>query len=397
MIQENDYRRSKENENFKGLRMLFVRSFWPGGGLENAVSAVLDMLKSDIGVAPVLVLNGDPKGKIPNCEVITLDMGPVGDLPLKGHPVNIARYLVRMLIYAYRLKDKLRHNKFEILVALEPEMAAMLKRLFPKKLVVIWFHGSLKVTSRRGVWPMVRVGLKEADAIIVLNQSMIKELEVLYPTAVPKSFVLHNPVKLNEHDGVYVPGSRTIAYVGRIQNVQKRLDRLLKAFDIFWENHKTWRLLVVGDGPDMVEVERLTKEINAAENVHLAGWQEDPWEYIAEIGGAEFLALTSDFEGSPLTIIEAMMYGVPVVALDCPVGPSDIIVNNKNGILVPFGSAETITIHNLASAFSQIAEALVSFDGTFIKQSVKEYLPSSVKVEWEAFLSALQERFHKSL
>lgn len=142
MAFRDDCDNSDENEELKGFRIIFVRSFWPGGGLENAVSAVIDILKKDICVDPVLVVNGEPKGKIPDCEVITLDMGPVGDLPLKGHPLNIARYLVRMLTYAHSLKDKLRHDKLEVVVALEPEMAAT-QVVIPQKTcrsVVTWIY-----------------------------------------------------------------------------------------------------------------------------------------------------------------------------------------------------------------------------------------------------------------
>gem|GEM_PF-6248590 len=74
------------------------------------------------------------------------------------------------------------------------------------------------------------------------------------------------------------------------------------------------------------------------------------------------MVLSSDSEGSPLTIVEAMMNGLPVVSLDCSVGPSEIIKEGENGFLVPFGVSEDETVQRSAGAFSAIACGMLVFD-----------------------------------
>ena len=102
------------------------------------------------------------------------------------------------------------------------------------------------------------------------------------------------------------------------------------------------------------------------------------------------MVLSCDFEGSPLTIVEAMMNGLPVVSLDCPVAPSAIVLDGVNGILVPFGSTEGETVQRLADAFCTIASGRLVFDEVTVLNSVNRYMPDVVKNGWEEFLRSME-------
>ncbi|MBK6586483.1 MAG: glycosyltransferase [Coprothermobacter sp.] len=85
-------------------------------------------------------------------------------------------------------------------------------------------------------------------------------------------------------------------YVGRIKSSEKRLDRLLKAFEHFSRQHRGWRLTLVGDGEDRAFIQSVVEQLGLDECVDISGWKSDPWRYISDTGGASFLALTSDHE-----------------------------------------------------------------------------------------------------
>jgi len=77
------------------------------------------------------------------------------------------------------------------------------------------------------------------------------------------------------------------------------------------------------------------------------------------------------------------------VSTDCPVGPSEIVQDKKNGLLVPFGASEQETIENLAKAFCGMVDGEMQFEEEELRVSVNKQAPISVRKQWEEFLEIL--------
>lgn len=92
------------------------------------------------------------------------------------------------------------------------------------------------------------------------------------------------------------------------------------------------RLLILGEGVDRSNLENLVADLGLKESVEFLGFVSNPWAYIAR---ANLFLLSSKWEGSPNSLIEAMALGVPVIATDCPGGPSEILRRGELGRLVP--------------------------------------------------------------
>lgn len=126
--------------------------------------------------------------------------------------------------------------------------------------------------------------------------------------------------------------TKTIVSVGRL-NPQKNYLMLINAFKIISEKHPEYRLIIYGEGPERAKEEALIRELNIEDRVLLPGTTKNVYDSIHK---ASIFVLSSDFEGMPNALMEAMVMGLPCISTDCPCGgPSDLIRNNEDGILIP--------------------------------------------------------------
>jgi glycosyltransferase involved in cell wall biosynthesis len=128
------------------------------------------------------------------------------------------------------------------------------------------------------------------------------------------------------------PRENVVIFVGRLEDCQKNLTGLLN----IWAKTKRdggWILKIVGDGPDRQKFEELAYRLNISDSVSFTGWINDPSPIMQS---AKLFCITSFFEGFALVIAEAMANGLPVVSYDLPYGPSDIISDGQDGLLIPY-------------------------------------------------------------
>ncbi len=132
--------------------------------------------------------------------------------------------------------------------------------------------------------------------------------------------------------------AKTIIMVGRLIP-SKGQKILIDVFKRIAEEHREWQLVLVGSGPEkemilqQVTLEKLTERVILIEESR----------YVEELlANAEIFAFTSFAEGFPNALAEAMAMGMACVSFDCPAGPSDLIRNGKNGLLVKMGDTEQL-------------------------------------------------------
>jgi GalNAc-alpha-(1->4)-GalNAc-alpha-(1->3)-diNAcBac-PP-undecaprenol alpha-1,4-N-acetyl-D-galactosaminyltransferase len=157
----------------------------------------------------------------------------------------------------------------------------------------------------------------------------------LFPELSPtRTAVIPNPVMgvgyPPSYSGASVKPRKSLVTVARLTR-QKRLDLLLSAFSLI-PNTDECSLTIVGDGPLKGTLENLARELGISHRVSFTGLVTNPSSFLH---GADLFVLTSEFEGFPNALLEAMACGVPVISFDCPSGPSEIIRDGIDGILVP--------------------------------------------------------------
>jgi glycosyltransferase involved in cell wall biosynthesis len=120
--------------------------------------------------------------------------------------------------------------------------------------------------------------------------------------------------------------------VGRL-TAQKAFDVLIQAFARVRKTRLA-RLLILGEGEERSALEAMIRQFGLAQDIGLPGFVPNPYPYMAH---AALFVLSSEFEGLPTVLVEAMSVGTPVIATDCPSGPREILMDGRHGQLVPMG------------------------------------------------------------
>jgi N-acetylgalactosamine-N,N'-diacetylbacillosaminyl-diphospho-undecaprenol 4-alpha-N-acetylgalactosaminyltransferase len=122
-----------------------------------------------------------------------------------------------------------------------------------------------------------------------------------------------------------------IVAVGRLENEIKQFDRLIETYKTSDLASKNIKLLILGNGNDKDALQKIIKKLALTNDVKLMGFVENVAEYIKN---AIYLVSSSRVEGFPMVLIEALKEQTPVISFDCKSGPSEIILDKKNGLLV---------------------------------------------------------------
>jgi glycosyltransferase involved in cell wall biosynthesis len=157
---------------------------------------------------------------------------------------------------------------------------------------------------------------------------------------------IYNPVSISEiqrlsQEGVDHPAfksnSEVIVSAGRFTE-QKDMPTLIRAFERL-NQERDVQLVLLGKGEEEPQLRQLIQNFEIENKVYLPGFVDNPFSYM---NAADVFALSSKSEGFGNVLVEAMACGTPVVATNCPGGPSEILDDGEYGILVPVSDNEAL-------------------------------------------------------
>lgn len=132
---------------------------------------------------------------------------------------------------------------------------------------------------------------------------------------------------------------KEIVTMGRMV-LQKNHKLLLDAFGKVAQEYPDHSLTIYGDGPLRQQLQDQIDSMGLRDRVSLPGNMPD---VLSRIQSAALFVMSSDFEGMPNALIEAMAIGLPCISTDCPCGgPQELITSGENGVLVPVGDAAAL-------------------------------------------------------
>jgi glycosyltransferase involved in cell wall biosynthesis len=317
-------------------KILFVVSQLKVGGAAKMIKYVANLCVSHFGSVTMLSYLDDFTPDDLNPAIKRIDLG------IKIHKIPTWR-LKALAGHRKVLKE----GKFDIVCTFLPDMSLMsrLASFGTKTIVVSAERGDPFEFSK--LWrTLIGWTYRKSDYCFF----QLERARDFFGKSVGRhSFVIPNP---------YVPAQgatpfsgtrdKTIVSAGRFAD-QKRFDILIRAFAKVHEKHPDYRLVLYGEGDCRAMYEELSKELGITGFVDYPGYVKNVAASIRQDG---VFVLSSDYEGIPNSLIEAMTVGLPCVATDCTPGGPDFLTNSgKRGLLVPIRDIDA-----MAAAINQIIE-----------------------------------------
>lgn len=327
-------------------KVLIIQESLGGGGAEKVLKDILDGVDyNNYEIDLALISNDDDiySDKI-NKKVNIKNYFP--NLNIKNTFFNkvYKQFKIWHVKYSYIYIPFLLKKDYDIEIAfLEGPSTEILARSKNKKTKKIaWVHTDL-TKLRRISKEKEKLIYRKMDKVVTVSKDSKEKFLSLYPENEKKVTVLYNLInkknilKLSKEKVEIELKDNTLIAVGRL-NKQKRFDRLIKAHKKLLEDGVINNLLILGEGDERNSLENLIEELNLSSSVKLLGFKNNPYKYVKN---SDIYVMSSDVEGLPLVVAEALTLGKVIVSTRCT-GPMEMIGNNEYGILTKENSSDSL-------------------------------------------------------
>ncbi len=207
------------------------------------------------------------------------------------------------------------------------------------------------------------------------------EAKAWFPKSIQnKSVIIANLVAEKFYQVKRSQHPQHIVTCGRL-NVQKNHASLIRAFAKLADKYPQDNLLIYGKGELEDSLQQLITHLGLQNRVFLMGQSEDIASVLA---GAKLFVLSSDYEGMPNALMEALVAGVPSISTDCPCGgPRELIKHGENGLLVPCQDEQAL-IQAMDKMLSNPQQAATLAANA--RRLAEVFKPEVVVKQWEDFL-----------
>lgn len=361
------------------MKILFSIDTMTKGGAERVISNLANIFsKNNEDVSILTLLKGDSAYQLDSKIKYT-------SLEIKEGKKNIFQKIYYYIANLFNIRKFVKTNKYDIVVSFLPRMT------FYMALATLGTKTKLIISERNDpasiyVNPIKKYIYKRifelADGI-VFQTSMARNF--FSKKVYNKSIIIPNPVNdLFYQKREFKKRNKNIVNVGRLTE-QKNQKLLIDAFYDFSKKHNDYNLIIYGEGPLRIELEEYIKSLKLEALIKLPGIIDNIADKIVN---SSMFVFTSNYEGMPNALMEAMTLGIPCISTDCPCGgPREIIDNGINGFLVPVGEKneivykmEEIISADISQKFSINAiEKMQLYKNDLINEKWKNYIEKVLK------------------
>ena len=335
-------------------KILFMSEALWIGGIETALVNLLNRMDYEKYEVTLLlrraIFDGDMRQKVPaKCRILTFDreapqyrfarlyhLTENGENPSRLHrclmwAVPAIKWVENRLYIRY-VRDQMKHERFDTCVIYSDVAAeTAVRAIRADKFLLFYHHGAM-----RKVWHD-EIGYRKADKIIAVSGAVEQKLRAFRPNYAGKMMTIHN---LTDVEGIRAKGEEpvpeefpadkfNIVSCGRV-SYEKGMDLAVQAAaELVSMGHENIHWWIIGGGPAEDEVRAKIAELHMEEYVTMLGMKGNPYPYIKR---ADLYVQPSRFEGYPMTILEALILGQPVVSTN-NTGAQEILQDGVTGVL----------------------------------------------------------------
>ena len=311
-----------------------------GGGAER-FSGLLSCILNDLGY-----------------EIHNIVINEEVDYDYCGVLYNLGKITENNSFWSRKIKKGFLLNKYLNIHKIDIIIDNRSRNVFLRELLAKWIYGKRSVFylvhsyNLNNYFPnsifLAKMIYKQAEKLVCVSKAIEDKINEKY--GFKNTITLYNPIDLSKikiEDSKEISG-QYILFFGRLEEKSKNFSLMLEAFSVSKIYEKGYQLIIMGNGLDTTLIQTKIEQLKLSNSVKTIPYQKNPFDYVKN---AKFTLLTSHYEGFPMSIIESLALGTPVVAVNCNSGPAEVITNEFNGLLV-----ENYNPKALAKAMSRLIE-----------------------------------------
>jgi GalNAc-alpha-(1->4)-GalNAc-alpha-(1->3)-diNAcBac-PP-undecaprenol alpha-1,4-N-acetyl-D-galactosaminyltransferase len=318
-------------------------------------------------------------------------------LNLRQKSSNLMHGIWNTIVRLMQLRQVVRETQPDIVISFMASMNIFTTiALFKTKLPVIGTeHCSAKMFPCGQPWELFRrPTYRGLHKLVSVSQGVDSEMAwlpkakrtVIYnPFLLPKNFqdkIIHYPNGVN-------PDKKWIITMGRLIP-EKGFDLMLTAFQKIADRYPEWQLLILGEGELRHNLEILRENLGLSESVVFTGSISNPFPFLKH---SQLFVLSSQTEGFPMSLGEALACGLPVIATNCSSGIRELMRDGIDGILIP-----NQDVAALAAAMERLMSDELERNrlATLTVEVLERFSLDKVLDEWETLIDEILKERHLS-
>lgn len=292
-----------------------------------------------------------------------------------------------------KMKDFLMTHHFDVVISMGGIDMYYLHSIKDGSKKIVWFHFAIDIAETTWIGPhpnlVTKIKAKLKTRKRIYHARKYNKMIVISKTDLEawkkhtnKAICIYNPITIDT-PCVADNNAKAIISIGRL-DYQKRYDNLINAWKIVYKKHPDWNLDIYGEGQLRNQLQKQIDKLRLSSSITLCGRTPNITEKYAQ---HSIYVMSSRAEGLGLVLLEAASCSLPLISYDCHSGPKDIIVDGKNGYLIPQVGDTTAMADRICKLIEDAN--LRRQMGMNAKLMVKKFSPTKIKEQWIAMLQTI--------